>query len=101
MEIKGHEISDDIILNNLNRIQSQIFSLLPYREEGKDWVKPLETLVIEVCGFSNLIPDKEDLLNLACKLEGMRKMSEEIEFVLFRRIIFDCCSLVTKIKNSI
>lgn len=30
------EIDNDIIISNLNRIQSQIFKLLPMREEGLD-----------------------------------------------------------------
>lgn len=33
---KNIEISNDIIISNLNRIQSQIFKLLPMREEGLD-----------------------------------------------------------------
>lgn len=30
------EIDNDVIIANLNRIQSQIFKLLPMREEGLD-----------------------------------------------------------------
>ena len=49
-------VIDDRILNyqvenvkdSLERITNQIFKLLPTFESGKDWIKPLDTLVLEI-----------------------------------------------------
>ena len=30
---------------NLKRVINQVYKLLPMREEGRDWEKPLETLI--------------------------------------------------------
>lgn len=94
------EISDDVILSNLNRVQSQIFKLLPMREENADWRKPLETLVVELLGMQKLFPHLEDLVSLVCKLLGL--LGEEIsdDFYLYRRTIFECCGLVNKLKEQ-
>lgn len=85
--------------DNLYRIGNQIFKLLPMREEGKDWEKPLETLIIEVVGMSNLFSDQKVLLTLSCKLEGL-KDSKDVDFFLYRRTIFECCSLIEELKKK-
>jgi hypothetical protein len=46
----GIDINNKNIQANFNRIGNQIFKLLPMREEGKNWTKPLETLTVEVIG---------------------------------------------------
>lgn len=98
MSEKAPEVNTEVILYNLNRIGNQIFRTLPTREEGLDWVKPLETLSIEIAGLTNLYPDNENLLTLLCKIKGL--LSEEVDFLLFRRTIFECCSLTSKIKKD-
>lgn len=97
----NQEVSEKTVVENLNRIGNQIFKLLPMREEDQDWIKPLETLVVELSGMSNLLPDQENLFSLVCKLEGLLKGGNEIEFMLFRRTIFETCSLVTKVKENV
>ena len=44
----GVSISKSTIDNNLKRIINQVYKLLPLREEGKDWEKPLDTLIEEL-----------------------------------------------------
>jgi hypothetical protein len=39
-------IDDSAIIVNISKIINQIYKLLPTREEGSDWQKPLETLII-------------------------------------------------------
>ena len=96
----GVEINKDMVFENLTRIGSQIFKLLPYNEEGEDWIKPLETLCIEISGLQYLFPNNKDIFTLSCKLEGLRQEGKSIEFMLFRRMIFEMCSLVSVIKNK-
>lgn len=47
------DISESAIQSNLKRIINQVYKLLPMREEGSDWQKPLETLMEELKGMSN------------------------------------------------
>lgn len=97
----GIETNTNMILENLTRIGSQIFKLLPYNEEGEDWIKPLETLCIEINGLQYLFPNDKDIFTLSCKLEGLRQEGVKIDFMLFRRMIFEMCSLVGTIKNKL
>lgn len=102
MEIKyGQEVDNEVIKNNLTRITNQIFSLLPKREEDDDWIKPLQTLIIELSGMFSLLPDQEELFRLVCKLEGLLNAGEDVDFMLFRRHIFEACSIVSKIKDNV
>lgn len=98
LSIYGQSVDAQIVKSNLYRIGNQIFKLLPLREEGEDWLKPLETLAIELAGMSSLFPDQKDLFTLSCKLEGLRTV--HTEFPLYRRTIFECCSLVDKLKKQ-
>jgi len=90
-----------IIQFNLGRIQGQIFRLLPANEEGQDWIKPLETLLVELYGLNNFLGDQENVLTLISKLEGLKAMGEDVDFYLFRRTIFEACSLVGEIKEHV
>ncbi len=62
-------VQAEAVQKNLSRITNQIYKLLPSREEGLDWEKPLQTLTIELIGMNRLIPDQEELFSLLCKLE--------------------------------
>lgn len=96
------EIPSFAVKNNLERICNQIFKLLPMREEGKDCEKPIETLIIELLGLSSLLVGYQELLlSLVSKLEGIRIGNEEIDFMLFRRSIFEACSLTNSIIREI
>ncbi len=93
------EIDNNAIKFNLNRLGNQIYKTLCLREEGKDWQKPLETIMVELLGMANLFPQQEKLCSLACKIQGLT--NKEIDFMLYRRTVFECCSLVNKIKDAI
>lgn len=101
VSIYKEDISPTVIVGNLNRIQNQVFSLLPKREEGLDWVKPLETLTIEVSGMNGLFPENKDLFSLVCKMQGLLEGGDAIEFMLYRRTIFEACSLISKVKSNV
>lgn len=95
------EIDTITVEHSLTRIGNQIFKLLPMREEEQDWEKPLETLLVELSGMYSLFPNRDDLFTLLCKLEGLRHYKDKIDFMLYRRVIFECCSLIDKIKTQI
>lgn len=102
MEIKYNlTIEDEVICRDLERITGQIYKLLPNREEGLDWVKPLETLIEELAGMDRLFCGNQDILfPLLCKLEGLFTLQEEKQFFLFRRTIFDCLNLMNSLLTK-
>lgn len=85
----------------MRRIVGQIFRLLPTREEGKDWIKPLDTLVIELTGLVLLLPQDTDLYMLINKLQGLKKTGESMEFMLFRRSVFEACNIANRIQEQL
>lgn len=95
------DIDNAAIQENLKRICNQIFKLLPMREEGQDYIKPIETLIVELLGMAHLLPNVKDLFSLVCKLEGLKDGGEDIEFFLYRRTIFECCGIVDQIKRTL
>ena len=95
------EINNEVIEMSLNRIQSQIFRLLPAREENLEWKKPTETLGVELLGMHKLFPHSEELFSLTCKIFGLLDEDKEEDFYLYRRTIFECCGLVNKLKEQL
>ena len=96
----GVEIADDAVDSNLYRIGNQIFKLLPMREEEKDWLKPLQTLFLELLGMACIFPDQKDLLQVCAKMRGLEEEGETIDFWMFRRTIFECCGIVSRMREQ-
>lgn len=93
-------IENEAIVVNLKRITNQVYKLLPSREEGADWEKPLSTLIEEIAGMDRvLIGQHEILFPLLCKLEGLFILTKEDDFFLFRRTIFECLSLINDLTK--
>jgi len=70
-----------------------IFKALPLKEEGKDWKKYLDGLLIELNGMDILVSEI-NLMAVIGKLEGLKSIDEHD---MFRKVIFDCIDLVKKI----
>ena len=98
--IYNSEVDNKTIAFNLNRLKNQIFHLLPSNEEGENWLKPLDTIILEIAGLSNLFPKDVKIFELLTKLEGLKAQGESIDFQWFRRIIFECCSLTQTIEKQ-
>jgi len=102
MIIKGLEVEDQVIQTDIKRIINLIYKLLPMREEGSNWQKPLETIVIELIGLYNLsIGQKDKLFIVICKLQGMTSLTQTEDFDAFRRTIFECINLLTKVEDDL
>lgn len=91
----------DAVIRNINRITDRIFKLLPSREEGGDWETPLKNLILEIVGMDQLWIDQTNLFSLLCKLEALQTLTDENDFFIFRKLIFECLSLLTQIKEEI
>ena len=93
---------EQILQADLKRIINQIYKLLPLRQEGQDWQKPLQTIIQELVGLQRLLFDQqqETFLILLCKLEGMNILIQPEQFSLYRRTIFECLSLLSEIRKN-
>ena len=97
----GIDIDNNAITTNLIRLTNQIYKLLPFREEGGEWSKPLETIIEELSGMNLLFLDHHVILfSLLCKLEGLFTLTKDEDFQLYRRIIFECLELVNKLIKA-
>lgn len=95
-------IDKNIVIARLKKDLNQIYKLLPTREELGDWRKPLDTLIEELAGMELLFLDnnyQEYLFILLCKLEGLKTLDND--FMLYRRIIFECLSIMQELINSV
>ena len=96
------DINPTSIKGNLQRLINHIYKLLPTWEEGSDWQKPLTTIIEEIAGMSSLLLDHhKELFSLLCKLEGLFIYSNEEDFFVFRKTIFECLELISKISVQI
>ncbi len=97
------EVDDSVILDRLKNLINQIYKLLPIREEGSDWQKPLETIIEEFAGMQRLMNSgyPEIYFPLLNKLEGLYSLTQEEDFSYYRRIIFECLSLLNTLQDKI
>lgn len=90
----GISFHTDDITYNLKRLTNQIYKLLPNREEGIDWIKPLDTIVEELVGMNRVFGGQTPILfSLICKLEGLYELTGENDFEKYRRTIFECLGM--------
>ena len=95
------DFAGDAIIENLNRIINQIFKLLPNREEGGDWEASLHNLILEITGMNRLLINQTILFSLLCKLESLSTLTDEEDFLDFRKLIFECLSICTELKKEL
>ena len=93
------EVDNEAIRHNLKRLQSQTFKLLPMKEEGENCTKPLETIILELLGMQGLFSTLEPLVTLICKLQGLKEIDGDENFMLYRRTVFECCGLLDKVAE--
>lgn len=95
--------SIEVVDQELKRLIGQIYKLLPQREEGVDWQKPLQTIQHELAGLQALFPNyldfQKNVLILECNLEGLYSKAAQEDFELFRKSIFDCIGKTKKIRE--
>ena len=83
---------------NVRRLTNHLWTLIPMREHEENWPKQLDTVVIEIAGLHEIF-SKPELLQLLCKLEGLK--TQETSFELYRKTIFECISLLQELNRGI
>ena len=53
----GFSISVEDIEKNIKRLTNQLWKLIPMRENNEDWIKQLETVIIEIAGLNEIFID--------------------------------------------
>lgn len=96
-------IDNSIIQRRLQSLINQVYKLLPSRQQGNDWEKPLETILEELSGMQSLMDQNclEIFFPLLNKLEGLHSLQQEDKFSCYRRIIFECLGLMNELKKKI
>jgi hypothetical protein len=74
-----------------NRLSSKLYGLLCEREKGREWEKFLDSILIELIGYSEELKDA-DYYILFHKLSALRYLKYEY----FRGTIFDCMDLISR-----
>lgn len=99
----------DININNkaisyrLQNLINQIYKLLPSRQQGADWAKPLQTILEELAGMQRLMNCNysEIFFPLLNKLQGLYSLINEDDFSCYRRTIFECLGLMNELQKQI
>ena len=65
------------------------------REHEEDWIKQLDTVILEIVGLDEIFIEPS-FIQLLSKLEGLRK--EEVDFELYRKTVFESISLLREVK---
>ena len=95
-------IDKEAIRINLSRLTNQIYKLLPLREEGGDWQRPLETIMEEIAGMDRLFLDQQPTLyKLSCKLEGLYSLDHSGDFMIYRGVIFECLGIIGELSKCL
>ena len=92
-ELRAHDIEV-----NIRRLTNQLWKLIPMREHEENWLKQLDTVIIEIAGLNEIIIGPQ-LLQLLCKLEGLKTI--ETNFELYRKTVFEGISLLQEINRGI
>ena len=97
------DIENQTINNRLQNLINQTYKLLPSREEGTDWERPLQTILEELAGMQRLMNCgySEIFFPLLNKLEGLYSLVEDDDFLCYRRTIFECLGLMNDLQRLI
>ena len=75
----------------LNKLKSKLFGLLCEREKGREWEKFLDSILIELMGYS----EEERTINYYILFHKLSTL-KYLRYEYFRGTIFDCMDLISK-----
>ena len=94
---------NNVIIKRLQNLINQTYKLLPSREQGAGWEKPLQTIMEQLAGMNRLMKGGYSSIYfpLLNKMEGLYSLTENEDFVLYRRTIFECLGLMNDLQKQI
>ena len=81
------------------RLINQLWKLVPMREHGEDWERHLYTVIEELTGLVKINKERVEGLILLSKLEGLTS-DECADFMLYRRTVFKCIDLLSRLIDN-
>ena len=88
--------SNEEMKQEILRLTNQLWKMIPMWENGEDWNKQLNTVIIDIAGKDEIFLHDSHFLQLLSKLEGLRVI-DEVEFSIYRKTIFECINLINAI----
>lgn len=85
----------EVIRKDVQRLTNQLWKLIPMREHEEDWLKQLDTVILEIAGLNEIFMGPV-FLQLLSKLEGLKV--KESNFELYRKTIFESISLLQELN---
>ena len=74
-----------------NKLKSKLFGLLCEREKGREWEKFLDSILIELMGYS----EKEKTIDYYILFHKLSTL-KYLRYDYFRGTIFDCMDLISR-----
>ena len=84
--------SFEVLEKNVTRLTNQMWKLIPMRENGENWEKQLDTVILEIAGLNEVFVKNPQFLQLLAKLEGIK--ISETDFDFYRKTVFESISLL-------
>ena len=88
--------SNEEMKQEILRLTNQLWKMIPMWENGEDWIKQLNTVILDIAGKDEIFLHDSHFLQLLSKLEGLR-VNENIEFNIYRKTIFECINLINAV----
>jgi hypothetical protein len=86
---------EEVVKKDVQRLTNQLWKLIPMREHEEDWLKQLDTVIIDIAGLNEIFMGPV-FLQLLSKLEGLKV--KETTFELYRKTIFESISLLQELS---
>lgn len=90
------DFSDEVFNITIKRLTNQIWKLIPMREKEENWLKQLNTVILEIAGLAEIYPENPLFLQILAKLEGLQVV--ETTFEEHRTCVFKVISLLQECK---
>ncbi len=90
----GFEFSQEELHKEIVRLTNQLWKLIPMRENGEEWNKQLDTVIIDIAGKNEIFIHNSQFLQLLSKLEGLKVV--DVEFNIYRKTVFECINLLNE-----
>lgn len=89
--------SKEAVEKDIVRLTNQVWKLIPMKEHDEDWLKQLDTVLIEIAGLDEIFIQAPQFLQILSKLEGIKK-NNNIDFFIYRKTIFEIINLLQEIR---
>ena len=86
------DFSFEVLEKNVTRLTNQMWKLIPMRENGENWEKQLDTVILEIAGLNEVFVKNPQFLQLLAKLEGIKVSDTDFDF--YRKTVFESISLL-------